>query len=241
MENKQLTIQVKPRVTTRKSGMKQLRKDNFVPGIVYGSKQKNLTLSLDIRDAEKYAKREFENKIFTFQSDDKSLNGLKVIKKSMSFHPTQRKPIHIDFLSLDMSAQLKVNVEIRFEGKPKGVREQSGVFNAILRDVEVECLPKDIPNYIPINVNDLELNENLHVSDLKIPANLKLITKKTRTLCTVAEVKEEVVAEPVTPAEGSEAEAGATAAGATTDAAAPADKTAAAAPTSRKEIRSEII
>ena len=233
MENKQLTIQVNPRATVTKSSTKQLRKENFIPGIVYGSKQKNLALSLDIRDAEKYAKREFENKIFTFQSDDKSLDGLKVIKKSMSFHPTKRKPLHVDFLSLDMSAELKVNVEIRFEGKPKGVREQSGVFNAILRNVEVECFPKDIPNYIPINVNELEVNENLHVSDLNIPANLKLITKKSHTLCAVAEVKEEVVAETATPVAGSGAEAGAAVAGAK-DAAASTDKVATPATPEKK-------
>ena len=210
MENKQLAIQVKSRIVARKSDLKRLKKQNFVPGIVYGSKQKNITLSLDIRVLEKYSKREYENKIFTFESDDKSLNGLKVIKKAVTFHPTMRKPTHVDFLSLDMSAKLKVNVELKFEGKPKGVREQSGIFNPILRTIEVECLPADIPTHISIDVDDLALNENLHVSDLHIPAKLKLITKEEQTLCAVVEVKEEEVAKaPVT--EGAETAEDATA------------------------------
>ena len=206
MENKQLTIQVKLRPIITKSQIKKIRKNNFVPGVVYGSKQKNITLSLDIRDIEKYSKREFENKIFTLQSEDKNLNGLKVIKKAVSYHPTKRKPIHIDFLSLDMSVRLKVNVEIRFEGKPKGVREQGGVFNTISRNVEIECLPKDIPQFISVDTTDLELNQNLHVSDLAIPSDLKLITKETQTICAVVEIKEEEVAASTTPEASQETE-----------------------------------
>lgn len=224
MESNQLAIKVTPRVIDRKSSLKNVRKKNFVPGIVYGRKQKNIPLSLDVRVIEKYSKREYENKIFTLQSDDKALNGLKVIKKAVTFHPTRRRPIHIDFLSLDMSQALKVNVEIRFEGKPKGVKEQGGIFNPILRTIEVECLPEDIPNHIPVDVANIELNQNLHVSDISIPSNLKLITKTTQTLCAVVEVKEEVAtpgtdattvtSEGVTPAEGTE---GTTSAGAATE------------------------
>ena len=186
-----LTIPVQPRTGLKKRDTKQLRKGGGVPAVVYGPGGENRTVSLDIRLAEKFSKRIYKNKIFTFQSDEKSLNGLKVLKKDMTVHPLTRRPLHLDFLSLDMTRPVRVSVEIRFEGKPKGVREESGVFSATLRWVEVECLPADIPPFLTIDVTSLTLNQNLHVSDLKTPEKIKLMTKKERTLCTVSETKEE--------------------------------------------------
>ena len=191
MENENLTIPVQIRTNLKKSDTKKLRKNNLVPAIVYGPGQKNQAVSLDIRLAEKFSKKAYENKIFTFQSDNKNLNGLKVIRKDMTVHLLNRKPLHLDFFSLDMNRSIRVNVEIRFEGKPKGVREEGGVFSATLRSVEVECLPADIPAFLTVDVTHLTLNENLHVSDLKVPEKIKLITKRERTLCTVSETREE--------------------------------------------------
>ena len=178
---------------------KQLRRDKQVPAIVYGKTQKTIPLSLDIRIAEEYSKKEYENKIFTFKSEDKTLNGLKVLKKDVSYHRLTRKPIHIDFFSLDMKQAVRVNVEVYFTGKAKGVKESSGILNIMRRDVEVECLPAEIPDSLTIDVSSLDINQNFHVSDLTIPANIKLLTSEKASLCAVNELAEEEVAP--TPAE----------------------------------------
>ena len=191
MKSEHLIIPVKARTSLKKRDTKKLRKDNLVPAIVYGPGQTNQAISLDIRQAEKFSKKSYENKIFTFKSEDKNLNGRKVIKKDMTVHLLNRRPLHLDFFSLDMTRAIRVHVEIRFEGKPKGVREEGGIFSSTLRSVEIECLPADIPAFLTVDVNHLALNENLHVSDLKVPENVKLMTKKERTLCTVSETKEE--------------------------------------------------
>ena len=201
MEKENLTIPVKTRISAKKSDIKKLRKNNLVPAIVYGPGQKNQSISLDIRQAEKFSTQTYKNKIFTFQSDNKSLNGLKVIRKDITVHLLNRKPLHLDFLSLDMTRPIRVNVEVRFEGKPKGVREEGGVFSATSRSVEVECLPGDIPAFLTVDVTHLALNENLHVSDLKVPEKIKLITKRERTLCTVSETREEESADSKESAE----------------------------------------
>ena len=176
-----------------------LRRKNLVPAIVYGPTQKPLTLSLDIRSAEKYSQKEYENKIFTFKSEDKNLNGLKVIRKDISYHKVTRKPLHIDFLSLDMNKAVRVYVEINFTGKAKGVRESGGVFNIIRRNVEVECLPADIPESFSIDISSLDINQNFHVSDLKIPKNIKLISSAKSSLCAVSEIAEEEEKPPTEP------------------------------------------
>ena len=183
---------------------RRLRRKQLVPAIVYGPGQKSLALSLDMRTAEKYTKKEYENKIFTFKSNQKDLNGLKVLKKDISYHKLTRKPLHIDFLSLDMAKKVRVNVEVLFTGKAKGVRESGGVFNIIRRNVEVECLPAEIPESFSIDVTDLDINRGYHVSDLNIPEKIKLITDKKASLCTVSEITEEAEK----PAEEVQAEAG---------------------------------
>ena len=196
---------------------KKLRRDKQVPAVVYGKTLKTIPLSLDIRIAEKYSKREYENKIFTFKSKEKTLNGLKVLKKEVSYHKLTRKPIHIDFLSLDMNQTVRVNVEVLFTGKAKGVKESGGILNIIRRDVEIECLPANIPDSLSIDVSALDINQNFHVSDLEIPNNVKLITNETASLCGVSELAEEETPE-TTAAAAADAQA-------TTDAPTDAQKT----------------
>lgn len=181
-------------VYSRKSGSSSaqvLRRQGMVPAVVYGPGQKNINLYLNLKAAEKYSKKEYENKIFTFKSKEQNLNGLKVLKKETSYHVITRKPEHIDFLSLDMSKKVRVLVEVLFTGKAKGVKESAGVLNIQTRSIEVECLPSEIPESFSIDVSNLDIHQNFHVSDLNIPKNVKLITDPKASLCAVVELAEE--------------------------------------------------
>ena len=189
-EKKSLEFEVYAR-SSGTSASRKLRREQLVPAVVYGPKQKTIPLSLNIRSVEKYAKKEYDNKIFTFKSNEKNLNGLKVLKKDIHFHKLTRKPIHMDFFSLDMSKAVRVNIEVMFAGKAKGVRESGGIFNIIRRTVEIECLPSEIPDSLSIDVSALDINQNFHVSDLEIPENIKLITSPKSSLCVVNEITEE--------------------------------------------------
>ena len=181
-----------------------LRRQRRVPAVVYGPKVENLVISVSQIELEKYAHPKFDNSIFTLRSKDKKIDGLQVLKKMLATNPATHAVNHIDFYALDMSKSVRVRVEVRFVGKAEGEKE-GGVFSAVLRDVEVECLPSKIPASIKIDIQHLKLNENLHVSDLKMPSDVKLLTSPDLTLATVADVKEEEVAPP-TPAEGAAAE-----------------------------------
>ena len=200
-------------VYARKSGSstaRMLRRQEMIPAVVYGPGQKTISLSLNLRAAEKYSKKEYENKIFTFKSSEKDLNGLKVLKKETSYHIVTRQPQHIDFLSLDMSKKVRILVEILFVGKAKGVKESGGVLNVQTRGVEVECLPVEIPESFSIDVSELDLNQNFHVSDLDIPKNIKLITDKKTSLCAVVQLAEEEEKPTVQAAESTTEESAAT-------------------------------
>lgn len=190
-----IEIQVSPRVSG-KGVARKLRRDRQVPAVVYGPKVENIALSVDERDAIKYSQHGFENSIFTLKSNEKNLQGLKVLTKEVKLHPVSRRPIHVDFFAPDMAQEVRVWVEVRFTGKAEGTKE-GGVFNAVNREVEIECLPNEIPEFFEIDVTPLQLDESFHVSDLKLPSNVKLITSTEETLCAVAQVKEEAASEEV--------------------------------------------
>lgn len=192
MAQQQLNLKTSVR-TAGKHFARTLRKELRIPAVVYGPKTKSTSIDIAQLDAIRCSKHGFENTFFTLQSDDKEINGLKVMRRAVEIHPVSRLPIHIDFLAPDMTAAVRVNVEIRFVGKAEGVKS-GGVFNTIRRDVEVECLPLEIPEFFEVDVTNLALDESMHVSDIKFPENVKLMTSPTETIANVAMIKEEVAA-----------------------------------------------
>lgn len=205
-----------------------LRKSRQIPAVVYGPKTKPLTLCISENDAVKYSRHGFENSIFTITSKDSALNGMRVLRKSIDVHPVSRRPVHMDFFAPDMTQTVRVNVEIRLTGKAIGTTE-GGLVSQVRRDVEIECLPLEIPDYFELDISDLALNASMHISDLKIPESAKLITNSGETVATCAVIEEEVFTQAAAaPAEGAAAAPGAAAPAA--GAAAPAAGAAPAAP-----------
>lgn len=214
--NQTLTVSAIPR-EPGKSTARGLRTTRAVPAVVYGPKTKPLTISIPENDAVKYSSRGFENRVITFESTDNTINGLKVLRKSHDIHPVTRRPIHMDFFAPDMTQKVRVNVEVRITGKAAGTAD-GGLVTIVRREVEVECLPLEIPEFFNLDVTDLGLNQSKHVSDIAFPEGVRVITSSDETIVTCAEVKEETVAAP--EAAAAEGAAAAPAAGAA--AAAPA-------------------
>src|SRR5690606_15335380 len=102
----------------------------------------------------KYSTLAFENAIITLKSDDPELNQTKVLFKEVIVHPVTRRPVHFDFLAIDLNKEVRVMVEVRYEGRAEGTKEV-GTLQPIVRQLEVECLPKDIPEFIAIDVTPL--------------------------------------------------------------------------------------
>jgi len=218
------TQELKINANVRAPGKAQsrgLRMSRNIPAVIYGPKIEPLSISIHENDAVKYAKMGYENTIFTLESAEGSLNGLKVLRKSMDIHPVSRRPVHLDFFAPDMSQKVRVNVEVRIHGKAKGTAE-GGLVSMVRREVEVECLPLEIPSHFDLDVTALDLNESMHVSDIRFPEGIRVMTDKGETIVTCSEVKEEAA----TPVAATDAAAGAAtpAAGAAAAPAAPAKK-----------------
>lgn len=224
--NQMIKITATPR-EPGKSTARGLRTQRAVPAVVYGPKTKPLAIAIPVNDAVKYSSRGFENRVITFESTDSTINGLKVLRKSHDIHPVTRRPIHMDFFAPDMTQTVRVEVEVRIVGKAAGTAE-GGLVSMVRREVEVECLPLEIPEFFTLDVTNLGLNDSMHVSDIQFPEGVKVITSTDETIVTCSEVKEEAAAAPTAEAaagaEGGAAGAAATPAAAAAAPAAGADK-----------------
>lgn len=208
-------------IETRQSGRGQsrmLRTTKQVPGIIYGAME-NMNVSVHVNDILKYNTRAYENALLNLKSNDSKLNGKVALIKSVQVNPVTRTPEHVDFFAIDLNKTVRVNIEIRVEGKAIGISE-GGLLNIVTRQVEVECLPTAIPEFLTLDVSNLGVGDSMHASELTMPNGVKLISRPETTLAAVVEQGEEVVATPA----AAPAAAAATPAAAAKDAKAPAAK-----------------
>lgn len=223
-------------VEKRESGRanaRALRVNKMVPGVIYGATE-NVTVQLHVNDVLKYNSRAFENALLNIKSPDSKLNGKVALFKEVVVHPLTRRPEHVDLFALDLTKMVRVSVEVRVEGKAIGIAE-GGLLNIVSRQVEVECLPTEIPDFIVVDVTNLGVGDSLHVSDMTIPDGIKMISRPETTIAAVVIQEEEVVAAPVVdaaaaaPAAAGKAAPGAAASAAGAKAAPAAGKAAAPA------------
>ncbi len=204
-------------VETRKIGKhnsRVSRTNGRVPAVIYGPKTEPINVLTDEITMKRYSGSRFESTIFALKSEDAKVNKMAVILRAIQVHPLTRRPLHVDFYAVDMTKPVRVHVELTLVGKPLGIAE-GGVLEHMLRNVEIEVLPDAIPDHLEADVAALGLGEALHVSDLKVPAGVKILSLMTLTIATVAVPKEEaakaVVAAPAaaTPAAAAKAPAAA--------------------------------
>lgn len=185
-----IEIQVQPR-KPGKGMARRLRKNQLIPAILYGRNKENKTFSVLEMDAIKYSSQKYENTIFTLKAnEDSGMDQVQVLKKDTAIHPVTKRPLHIDFYAIDKTRAVKVNVELQFVGKAAGEKE-GGILSVLRRDVEIECLPSEIPRFFKLNISHLKVDDVLHVSDIQVPEGIKLMTDPKETVATVSLVEEE--------------------------------------------------
>ena len=187
-----IKIQASNRVERGKEIAKKIRKEGSVPAVVY-SKDTNLSLTILTSSIKLLRSIHFsESAIIDLEIlDDKKSKPIPVIIKDIQLHPLSEEVIHIDFLKVSLTEKIKVHVPLALKGEAKGVKEEGGVLEQILRDVEIEALPLDIPENIEVDISDLGIGNSLHVEDLSLAGNLKILTDASATVLTVIAKKEE--------------------------------------------------
>lgn len=199
--SEKVQLQLKKRAPGKKLA-RELRKKKCIPIVIYGNNKENeYAYAEDLN----FRKSVFPNSNALFELKTES-GMVSALARNIDYDTLNNTIIHADFYAIDVNTEIVVNVSVEFEGEPKGFKS-GGVLNKILEEVEVECMPSDIPNSLVIDISELDIDEKLHVSDLKLPAKVKLITDPEEVLVAVYEKTEEPEA-PVS-AEGAAPEAAA--------------------------------
>jgi large subunit ribosomal protein L25 len=177
-----------------KNEARRLRAKGRVPAVVYGAKKPSLAVSVDPKQISRILQSESgHNTIFELQ-----LNGDKarVMIVDWQYDPLKGKLLHLDLKRIAMDERIKVQVPIHLKGEAAGVKQQGGILDQVLREVEIECLPGDIPSHIDADISHLVFGTVLRVADLPHTGSLKFITDANQTVAHITSVKEEVAPTP---------------------------------------------
>ena len=185
----------KIREKTGKVATKEVRKNGEIPAVLYGLKD-NLSFSVSPSNLKDILTAKGHNALI-----DLNLEGdkqRKVILKEFQSHPLRELWVHVDFLEVDISKTVKVSVDVHLIGKSAG-EKMGGLVNQVLKSIHVECLPADIPQFVDLDVTNVELDQVLHVSDLSLSDKVKILHRSNEAVVTVhlEKVKKETTEEAV--------------------------------------------
>lgn len=174
MSSIKFELEAEVREDMGKGASRRLRHTNKVPAVIYGAGEPALSLTLSHdKVAVALAHEAFYSHILTLKMGKKNE---KVILKDVQRHPSRPRIQHIDFLRIKADQKLKMNVPLHFIGEENapGVKE-GGAFSHLMSDVEVSCLPANLPEYIEVDVSNMALNQSIHLSELKLPKGVELV------------------------------------------------------------------
>ncbi len=205
-------LEVELREGTGKGVARKLRAAGRIPGVLYGRGKPPQSFTLDPRALERV--------IATSEAGmntliDLSIAGSRdraervVLVKELQRDPVRGAPLHVDLYQVDLTTTIAVKVPIHLLGRPKGVEFSGGILDHALRELDVECLPRAIPESISVDVSELEIGGSIHVRDLALPEGVKLRSDPDLSVASVVAPKVEEEAAPAAPVEGAEAVAAA--------------------------------
>lgn len=200
---KAIKLVAEPRVEKGSGPMGRLRRKGTVPGVVYGNGKGEQLVQLNAHDFEQ-SMRGHAGEHMLIDLEIGKDKVLKVLLKEVQHDPVYGKIIHADFNEISMTKKLRVGVLVKLTGEAAGVLQQEGVLEHILREIEVECLPADIPDHVALDVSALHIGERLTVADIKLDAaKYSVITGADQVVAAVSMQRaEEEVAPTVEAATG---------------------------------------
>lgn len=158
-----------------KGASRRLRREDIVPGVVYGGGKDAVSLSIEHNKIAKSLENEgFYSHILTLKLGSESE---RVILKDVQRHPFKPRVLHVDFQRVRSDVKLHMHVPLHFIGgdKAPGVREAGGIISHIISDIEISCFPDNLPEFIELDLSEMQLNQTLHLSDIKLPNGVELV------------------------------------------------------------------
>ena len=177
-----------------------IRKNGMLPAVVYGARVENTLISVPSVDFIKLLEKVGETSTIVLEIAAEKPAG-KILKVDALIHEVQKDPvkdfpIHVDFLAIDMNKTVEVSVPLEFIGIAPAEKNSLGVLIKVLHEIEIEALPKDIPQILKVDLSSLNtLDDQIHVRDIKIPTGVSFITNESEVVALISLMKEEEVEE----------------------------------------------
>lgn len=192
-------VEAQPREGVRtKNAARRVRRGGKIPAVVYGARKDSVAVTVDPKQIGRILQSDSgHNSIFDLQV---GLEKTKAMIVDWQYEPIHGRLMHIDLKRIAMDQVVRVTVPVHLQGVPAGVKTQGGILEQVLREVEVTCLPADIPSRIDVDVSELVFGQVLRVSDLPHGGKLKFVTNENQPIAHITSVKEVAVAEPAAEA-----------------------------------------
>ena len=200
-EKKDFKVQARVREGRGKNDARRARREGMVPITVYGGGAETVAAMAPLRDLAAILRTEAgRNTIFTI--DVEGVGASEVMFHDRQIDPVKGRLIHADLTRLVKGQKMEFTVPLHLVGEPIGVKEKQGVLEQIIREIEIRCDPREIPDSFELDVSNLDVHDLLHVSDITVNEGVEILTDPEQVIATVGIVKEEVA--PVAPVEGEE-------------------------------------
>jgi large subunit ribosomal protein L25 len=173
MDN-QFQITAEPRSDLGTAFARRLRHAGRVPAVIYGAGQPNTDITLDHNDIIHHLEREaFHSHVLNVDVGGRSEQ---VVLRDVQMHPYKRLVMHLDFLRVSADRKLRITVPVHFIGEDTsiGVKQHGGVVSHLLPEIEIECLTKDLPEFIAVDISNMDIAQSLHLSDLVLPPGVSI-------------------------------------------------------------------
>ena len=185
-----LTVQRRPARGSRP--VNRLRREGLTPGVVYGRNTEPLAVVVNQRELVKLLhSTRGEHPLVTLRLDDATSWEKSVLVKAVQHDPVDGRVVHVDFHAIVLTERLRLRVPVVLKGEPVGVKQEGGILEHFLRDVEIECLPTEIPAGVGFDVSALKIGDTVHVRDLAAPKNAKITSDPAGVIASVQKPKEE--------------------------------------------------
>ncbi|HEX3281221.1 MAG TPA: 50S ribosomal protein L25 [Pyrinomonadaceae bacterium] len=200
-EQKDITVRATAREGRGKNDSRRARAAGMVPVTIYGGEGGTVAALAPLRDLAAILRSESgRNTIFTL--DIEGVGSSEVMFHERQVDPIKGRLIHADFTRLVKGQKIEVTVPLHLIGEPIGVRDEQGVLEQIIRELEIRCEPREIPDVINVDVSNLGVHDVIHISEIQIDERIEILTPADTVIATVGIVKEEPVAAPAVEAEG---------------------------------------
>ena len=200
----EIFLEVEPREGTGRAKAKDLRDAGLIPAVVYaaGKESQSIKISRSVLLRLIHQHR-IEGVLINLKvKDDKKHASRSCLIKEIQYDPVYEDIVHVDFNEVSLTKAIKVNVPVAVKGEPAGVKQEGGSLEHILWEIEVECLPTNIPKDIEVVVSNLKIGDAIHIKDIVVPSGVKILNDPSAIVLSIAApMKEEV---PAVPVEGEE-------------------------------------